>query len=183
MAVIRPIRGGWSVPQLWIGALVLFVIALPAAATEPDGHIQLQADWVQADADAGPLVLRLEIRSFVPLDEATLTVSTPVAFAIDPRTDPKEWEFRPIQAEQDRRAMRSDLPRLGPTVLSTLDFEVVLSPGGHGTFEFIVEGSDRNGRRIRNAVGFAASESGLRGVRRLGAVEFPANVLPSKGKR
>jgi len=183
MVVIRSIRGGWSAPQLWFGVLVFFVIALPAAATEPDGHIQLQADWVQADADAGPLVLRLKLRSYVPLDEATLTVSTPVVFAIDSLTESKEGKFRAIQAAQDRRAMRSNLERLEPGVLSTLDFEVVLSPGGHGTLEFIVEGSDRNGRRIRNALGFAASESGPRGVRRLGAVEFPATILQSKGKR
>jgi hypothetical protein len=184
---MRSIRGGWSAPRRWFGVFVFFAIALSATATEPDGHIQLHADWVQADADAdegaGPRVLRLTIRSLVPLDQATLTVSAPVAFAIDPRTDSEARKFRPIQAGQNRRAMRSDLPHLGPTVSSATDFEVVLSPDSHGTLEFVVEGRDLNGRRIRNAIGFAASESGPRGVRRLGAVEFPATILPATGTR
>lgn len=180
--MIRSIRRRWGVPRM--GAFVMLVsIASLAVATEPDGHLQLQTDWVQANADEGPLVVRLRIRSFVALDEATLTVSTPVDFALRPLAPSVETDFRAVPAAQDRRAIRAGLQSLDPAVLSTLDFELVLSPGGNGTLEFIVEGRDRTGRKIRNAIGFAVREEGFAGVHRLGAVEFPAAVLPPAGKR
>ena len=94
-----------------------------------------------------------------------------------------ETDFRAVPAAQDRLAIRAGLQSLVPAVRSTLDFELVLPPGGNGTLEFIVEGRDRTGRKIRNAIGLAVSEEGFAGAHRLGAVEFPAAVLPSTEKR
>ena len=163
--------------------LASVAILLPTYATEPDGHLQLHVERVHASADGGPPIVRLSIRSYVPLDEITLTVSTPVDFALLPLTLPDDTSFYEVRATRDRRAIRAGLPRLDPSMLSTLDFELVSLPDGNGTLEFIVEGRDESGRRIRNAVGLAVRESGPAGVRRLGAVEFPAVVLPSTEKR
>ena len=182
--MFRSIRRGWSAPRVHIFVLLVSIaIASLASATEPDGHLRLQTEWVQADADEGPLVVRLGIRSYVPLDAVTLTVTTPVDFALDPLESAVETDFQDVPTTQDRNAIRTDLQRLDPAESSTLDFELILSPGGNGTLEFIVEGSDNTGRRIRNAVGLAVRESGSAGVLRLGAVEFPATVLPDTEER
>lgn len=182
--MFRSNRRGWSVPQVrFFVLLVSIAIASLVSATEPDGHVQLQMEWVQANAEEGPLVVRLGIRSYAPLDAVTLTVTTPVDFALRPLMSSVEADFQDLPVAQDRHAIRTDLRPLDPAVLSTLDFELILSPGGNGTLEFIVEGLDKTGRRIRNAVGLAVRESGSAGVLRLGAVEFPAVVLPPTEER
>lgn len=179
----RSIRRGRTAPRVRLLVLLFsIVIASPASATEPDGHLQLQTEWVQANADGGPPVVRLSIRSLVPLDEVTLTVSTPLDFILRPVGPSVEAEFHAVPAAQDRYAIRKGLQRLDTAAPSTLDFELILSPSATGTLEFIVEGRDSSGRRIRNAIGLAAGEQSA-GVHRLGAIEFPAAVLPPREKR
>jgi hypothetical protein len=163
--------------------LVVVAIASPVVATEPDGHIRLRTEWVQPEAGHGSPVVRLSIRSLVPLDEATLTVSTPVDFALRSVAPTAEASFRAVPAAQDRLAIRRGLQRLDPAETSTLDFVLTLSPGRNGVIEFIVEGRDSSGRIIRSAIGLAAGESSSAGVQRLGAIEFPATVLPATEKR
>ena len=182
--MFRSIRRGWGAPRMRIFVLLVSIaIASLASATEPDGHLQLQTEWVQANADEGALVVRLGIRSYVPLDDVTLTVTTPVDFDLRPLESSVEANFRDVPTTQDRHAIRTDLQRLEPAVLSILDFELILAPGDNGTLEFIVEGSDNAGRRIQNAAGVAVRESGSAGVRRLGAVEFPATVVSPTEER
>ena len=181
--MIQPIRG-WATPRVRVfGLLVLLAIASPVSATEPDGHVQLQTEWLQPDMGNGPPVVRLSIRCLVPLAEATLTVSTPLDFVARPVAPSVEADFHAAPAAPDRRAIRAGLQRLDTTVPSSLEFELILSPGRNGVVEFIVEGRDSSGRTIRNAIGVAAGESASTGVQRLGAIEFPAVVLPPTEKR
>ncbi len=163
--------------------LAMIAIASFASATEPDGHLRLRADWVRPDTGNGPPGVRLSIRSLVPLDAATLTVSTPVDFALRPVVPTLEASFRTVPAARGRRAIRADMQRLAPLETSTLDFVLTLSPGRNGVIEFIVEGRDPSGKTIRNAIGIAVVEPSSGGVQRLGAIEFPAAVLPPTEKR
>ena len=48
-----------------------------------------------------------------------------------------------------------------------------------GTISFTVEDGSPAGRGVLDAVGITARASGPAPVRRLGAAEFPANILPS----
>ena len=182
--MIQSIRRGWTARRAHVfGLLVLTAIAWPVSATEPDGHLRLRAEWVQPASGRGPAIVRLSIHSLVPLDEPTLTVSTPLDFAVRPLTPSGGAEFGDGPAAPDRRAVRARLVRLDTATPSTIDFELILSPGRHGILEFIVEGRDSNGRTIRNAIGLAAGEPPSAGVHRLGAIEFPAVVLPPTEKR
>ena len=88
----------------------------------------------------GPPIVRLSIRSLVPLNDATLTVSAPLDFVLRPATPFVEADFRAAPAAQGRRAIRTGLQSLDTSAPSTVDFELSLSPGGHGILEFIVEG-------------------------------------------
>lgn len=177
------IHRGWAASgaRVWV-FLVLFAIAFSVSATEPDGHLRLQAEWVQANTKGGPPIVRLRIRSLVPLNDATLTVSAPFNFVLRPATPFVEADFHTAPAAPGRRAIRTSLQRLDTSAASTVDFELSLSPGSHGILEFIVEGRDSSGRTIRDAIGLAAGES-TAGVHRLGAIEFPATVFPPVQKR
>jgi hypothetical protein len=159
------------------------MIAWPVSATEPDGQLRLRTEWVQPDTHGRPAVVRLSIDSLVPLDEATLTVSAPLDFVVQLANPSKRAEFRVVPAAQDRREIRASLQRLDTAAPSTVDFEVSLAPGGYGILEFIVEGRDSSGRTVRGAIGLAVAESPAAGVLRLGAIEFPATVLPPTEKR
>jgi hypothetical protein len=182
--VIQSIRRGGAARQAHVfGLLVLIVIAWPVSATEPDGHLRLRTEWVQSASGRGPAIVRLSIHSLVPLDELTLTVSTPLELAVRPLTGSGGTEFRAGPAAPDRRAIRASLARFNTATPSTLDFELILSPGAHGILEFIVEGRDSGGKTVRNAIGVAAGEPPATGVHRLGAIEFPAVILPPTGKR
>jgi hypothetical protein len=162
--------------------VVLIAIASSVFATEPDGHFQLQTRWVQPNAHGGPPIVRLSIRSLVPLDEATLTVSVPLDFVMHPVAPSAQADFDAVPAPPGRSAIRASLRRLETVAPSTFDFELSVLPGGHGILEFIVEGRDSSGRTIRNAIGLAAGDPPA-GVHRLGAIEFPAAVLPPTEKR
>jgi len=162
--------------------LISIVIASSVSATEPDGHLQLQTNWVQASANGGPPIVRLDIRPLVPLDEITLTVSTPLEIVLRPVTPSARADFHAAPAAPDRRAIRTGLQPLDAATPSTIDFELILSPGAAGTLEFIVEGRDSSGKTIRNAIGLAAGEPSA-GVHRLGAIEFPAAVIAPVEKR
>ena len=173
--------------RVWVvsGAKLLLLLAAvaivsPILATEPDGHLELRTAWLQKDADRGSWVVRLSIRPLVALDDASLTVTSPVDVALRPLAPTVEGEFVVVAAAQDRHAIRADLRPLDTTAPSTVDFELNLSPGGHGILEFIVEGRASDGRIVRNAVGLALGESPPGRVRRLGAIEFPATVLPTE---
>ena len=176
----RSIHRGWTASRArFLVFLVSIVIASSVSATEPDGHLQLQTNWVQATANGGPPIVRLSIRPLVPLDEITLTVSTPLEFVLRPMAPSVETDFHAAPAAPDRRALRTPLDTAMP---STIDFELILSPGTAGTLEFIVEGLDSSGKKIRNAIGLAAGEPSA-GVHRLGAIEFPAAVIAPVEKR
>ena len=171
----------WAVPcALFLVLLAAFAIVPFVSATEPDGHLELRTVWLQKDADRGSWVVRLSIRPLVTLDDASLTVTSPVDVALSPLAPTVEGEFAVVAAAQDRHAIRAGLRPLDMTVPSTVDFELILSPGGYGILEFIVEGRDSNGRIVRNAIGLALGESPPGRVRRLGAIEFPATVLPTE---
>ena len=177
----RSIRRGWVVPRAMVFVvLVSIALAPPGSATEPDGHLELRTEWLQKNADRDPLVVRLSIRSLVALDDATLTITTPFDLGIRPLAPIAEGEFVIVPAVQDRYAIRAGLRPLDTTVPSTVDFELILPPAGYGILEFIVEGRDSSGRIVRNAIGLAAGESPPTSVRRLGAIEFPATVLPAE---
>ena len=75
--------------------------------------------------------------------------------------------------------MRTELKRLQPEAQTLLEFEL----SGDGIVEFVIEGRDTTGRAIRNAVGLVTGEPPTTGVRRLGAIEFPAAVLPRPESR
>ncbi len=182
--MIRSIRRDWTTRRARVFVLlVLIAIAWPVSATEPDGHLRLRAEWITPATGRGPSVVRLSIHSLVPLDEATLIVSAPLDFAVRPLNLSRRPEFEAGPAAPGRRAIRASLARLDTAAPSMIDFELILSPGGHGVLEFIVQGRDSNGRTIRNAIGLAAGEPPSAGVHRLGAIEFPAVVLPPTEKR
>ena len=87
------------------------------------------------------------------------------------------------QAPEDREILLdlADVElSLGAVGEAIHDFEVILPPGGHGILEFIAEGRDARGKGARGAIGIAAGESPSTGVPRLGAMEFPATVLPAE---
>ena len=160
--------------------LVLIAIAPLAAASEPDGHLRLHAEWVQADTGSGPRVLRLSIRSLVPLDEATLTVSAPLDLVVRAVAPSPGVQFGVVPDTQDRHTIRANLPRLDSVVPSTIDFELTLSPGRNGILEFIVEGRDSNGGRIRSAIGIAVSATNPRKSAASSFSPWARLTLPSK---
>jgi hypothetical protein len=159
--------------------IALAILVFPVLAAEPDGHLHLSAEWVEPAQGNTPSVVRLTIRSLVPVDDAILTVSAP----LDIRLQPAKREFGVADDVFGRHSIRRGLSALRPTADLTFDFILVLSPRRSDVIEFIVEGRDSSGRSIRNAIGWAAGESSKVGVERLGAVEFPAVVLRPTEKR
>ena len=156
---------------------LLAVLAAPVAASEPDGHVELRAEWVQPAPGQGPSVVRLSLRSLVVLENTRLTVSTPIDVELRPAMSPGDVGFETVPASQHRQAIRKRMQRVDRESTATFDFEVTVSPGRRGVVEFIVEGRDPAGRTIRNAIGFVISESVSVGVQRLRAIEFPAAVF------
>lgn len=159
--------------------LIALAIVLPANATEPDGPLRLKAEHLTSFKDGG-FVVRLELQPFVVLDQATLTVSAPLAFDLESLTPSMHTRFQSIRIGRDRPSVRSTLERLDPAIASSLEFELILSSVDDGILEFVVEGRDAAGRVLRDAVGLAVRGPGSCGVYRLGALEFPAVVLPAK---
>lgn len=156
---------------------LLAALAGPVAASEPDGHVELRAEWVKPAPGQGPSVIRLRIRSLIVLEDSRLTVSTPIDVELRPAMSPGDVGFETVPARQHRQAIRNQMQRVDRESTATFDFEVALSPGRRGVVEFIVEGRDPAGRTIRNAIGFVVSESVSVGAQRLGAIEFPAAVV------
>jgi len=155
----------------------IFVATSPVFATEPDGYVRLEASWVE------DRLLRVTVKPIVPLDEWTLTVSVPDTFDVRELAPPNHVDFRGAPARSNQRTIRAEMPRLQTAELLTLEFEVVFPPQGGGTISFIVEDTSRAGRRVREAVGITARASGPAPVRRLGAAEFPATVVPPREPR
>ena len=166
-----------------IAWLLWVALASSVVATEPDGHVRLEADWIRQARGGGPPVVRVSYRPIVPLDAATLTVSVPIDVALRAAAPSVDARFRAVPAAPERHAFRMDLKRLESSAASTFDFILTVSPNRVGVIEFIVEGRDSEGRRIRNAIGLATTEPAPAGVQHRGAIEFPATVLRPAEKR
>jgi hypothetical protein len=176
--VLGWIRQGGIAPHagVLIGLLLATAVA-PVFATEPDGHIELRAEWIQSATGQGPSAVRLNVRSLVALKDAKLTVSTPDDLWLLPAMSPVESGFSPAPTTQHRQAIRKHLHDLDPQSTAAFDFVVTLSPGRTTVVEFIVEGRDSAGRTVRNAVGLSVGGPASVGVRRMGAIEFPATIV------
>jgi len=182
----------WSVREgrvlcLAVALLVPGALAPPSAlASEPFGHILLRAEWsddqAQVPASARRKV-RLSVRSLVQLNDAELTVTLPSTLAIKAAEPTWNDKFLAVSASESHRAIRADLNRLDAAKWLNLEFELTLPLEGGGVVSFGVEGRTADGRRVREAIGFAAGDSGSTGVPRLGALEFPATVLPAEDPR
>jgi hypothetical protein len=157
--------------------MLLATAATALLAAEPDGPIRLRAEWIEPrPLDSAP-VLRLRVDPLVPLSDLALVVTTPLDFEVIPSAS--SATFRPILSTPGRRGLRAEV---GAAREAVLDFEVILPPGGHGVLEFVAEGPKPSGGQARGAIGVAAGESPSTGVPRLGAMEFPAAVLPAEGR-
>lgn len=157
-----------------------FIAGTPLPATEPVGRVVLEASWVDGKAgfDANRRLLRLSVKPLVALEEWTLTVTAPDTFDIRAQAPPVRSGFRDVPAGDRRRAIRAEMPGVVAAERLTLEFEVIYPPAGGGTVSLIVEGGRKAGHRFHEAVGITARPSAPAPVRRLGAAEFPANVLP-----
>jgi len=181
------VRGGRGrcVAAALLAAGILAFPAPRAAASEPYGHVLLQADWRDDGQAAGPGVrrLRLSLQASVPLDDAELTVTLPASFAVKAVEPTWDDKFHAIPASGSQRAIRAPLDRLDAEKWLNLEFELVLPSQGGGVISFSVEGRTSKGRRVRDAIGLVARDSGSSGVLRLDAVEFPATVRPPEDPR
>ena len=170
--VRRPCRSWGRFSRKWILiAVILLSLAGNVFPSEPVGNFQFEVDWVREH------VVRVRLQALTLLDDVTLTVTTPVEFALNPLEVTAREAFRHAPADTGRLAFRTDLPQLDPATRVVFEFEWILPLDRAGVLEFIVEGRNKSGRFIRDAVGFSARESGSAGTRRLGAVEFPAAVI------
>jgi len=186
----------WSVREIRLLCLLSLPLLATSAlgptgalASEPFGRVQLHADWAESDKPEGstpagaPRELRLSLRSLVALDDAELTVSFPSALSI--KTVEPSWDekFFTVATGNGQRAIRADLVRLEAKTPLVLAFEITLPPEGGGVVSFEVTGTGSDGRRVHEAIGFAPRPSFPAGTRRLGALEFPATVLPPEEPR
>lgn len=153
-------------------------------ATEPSGSVVLEAAWLdEAETDRNRRLLRLTVRPLIHLEEWRLIVSAPLTFVVHGRTPTVDADFRSVAAEDNRRTISADMHRLERGESLTLEFEVVFPPAGGGTISFTIEDGSPTGRRVLEAIGITARATGPAAIRRLGAAEFPANVLPSTQPR
>ncbi|NIM63308.1 MAG: hypothetical protein GTO30_17200 [Acidobacteria bacterium] len=176
----QPFGLGIAAPRALACALLACVgpLAVPAIATEPDGHVRLVAEWVQPRTPQDSPLVRLTIHPLVALDDVTLTVTAPIEFSLQPVRPQAATRFTAVPPAQDRLAIRADLSLAGPATASTFDFQSAPLTERIGIVEFIVEGRDAAGQRVVNAIGIASGKLESAGTERLGAFEFPAVVLP-----
>ncbi|MDH3627906.1 MAG: hypothetical protein OEV00_12340 [Acidobacteriota bacterium] len=156
--------------------LLSFVPVALLHSAEPSGHLQFDVLWVRED------VVRLQIRPLVPLVDGALSVSAPTGSRLQP-LGPDSAEFRHVDPIPQRQGFKRDGIQLNPSVTTEFEFEWVLTAADRGVLEFIVEGTDGSGRRVRDAIGFAVQADDDPLTIRLGAAEYPATVLRSEGSR
>jgi hypothetical protein len=174
-----------------IAVAISFVVGLltlspytAVLATEPSGSVILEAAWLdEAKTDQNRRLLRLTVRPMIHLEEWRLIVSAPLTFDVHGRAPTVDADFRSVAAEDNRRTISADMRSLERAESLTLEFEVVFPPKGGGTISFTIEDGSPTGRRVLEAVGITARATGPAAVRRLGAAEFSANVLPSTQPR
>ena len=179
---VRRVRGRRIARALLgLGALLVSVPSLP---TEPSGHVLLVASWVEEEPRgiaADERTLRLELHPLVSMRGAALTVSAPSAIELRPLTPPFADRFRSVPPRESESAMQVEIGRLDSAL--GLEFEVVLPQDGSGIVSFVLEADGPDGRRHRDALGFAVRAPRTEAERRLGAVEFPAAVVAPTGSR
>ena len=157
------------------------VAAVPLHAAEPVGDALLEAAWVEADTAADRRLLRLKIRPLVPLRGWTLRVTSPTTFDVRPQAHPTGIDFREEVADETSRAVRAGMPELQVEQTVILDFEILYPATGGGMVSFVAE--DETDGRVLAAIGVTARAPGPRPVKRLGAAEFRANVVPAPEPR
>ena len=162
--------------------LLSCLLALPGTrAGEPAGDFRLQVERVPSSN--GSVVVRLKIQPFTVVAAATLTVSAPLDFDLRPRTPSMHRRLEVLDGPGGETRLRARLSALESAAPSTLELELDLPSGSHGTLDFVVEGIDGKGRALRDAVGLSLPDPAARGTRRLGAHEYPAVILPDGGER
>lgn len=182
------VRGAWNLCVAGVFFMFAAIALMPpsALASEPYGHLLLNVDWSDDNeqaADSSHRKVRLSVRSVVPVTEAELTVALPATIAIKAVEPSWDNRFRAVPANENQRVIRAAMNRLDAEKWLNLEFELILPPQGGGVISFGIEGRDPGGRRIREAIGFVISDPVSSGKSRLGAVEFPATVLPPEDPR
>ncbi len=154
-----------------------------ARPSEPEGFVRFRPEWVDSQAgtgrkvDPGRRILRIDFESVVPLTDASLTVSCPEEIPLRPLTQPSDADFRSVPAVSRTQAIQLSLEKLSAGDPMVLDFEFRPPPEGGGIASFTVEGVTASGRRVREAIGLAIGQPGMKGIKGEGVVVYPAVVI------
>jgi len=164
--------------------LALSVVSLPVGATEPFGRVELVARWIDPPAAGEQArIIRVEIRPRVTLDGVELVAAAPSGLALRVGPAPRAVEFRELTRSERGPALSAQLEQLTAGETLTVEFEVVADRAERGPLVISVTGQDGKGRPVREAIGVSIPHPNTGGTRRLGAIEFPAQVLPRDGSR
>jgi hypothetical protein len=155
-------------------------------AVEPDGYLRIRPGWLQdpGGGDEGSLqdgkILRLSLESITPLSGAVLTVTLPETIRIEPLTERWRGTFLHVDAGEGRQAIQVSLEQLRPGAVLLLDFELSAAADESGIASFRIEAVSASGRTVNEAAGITLGHPGVRPVRRHGAMEFPAVIIPEE---
>ena len=178
-----------------LAVFCVFLAALPAMSTEPDGAISLQARWLGAEEYAGlevgpgQEVLRLTLRPAIPLTEAEIILSLPPGLAVHALGAPRGARFEILDSGPRIRFLR--LPLGGLAAGSPQALTIEIQPGWKAgeAPDLLVRGIAADGRRLEERLRIgniplsgADGEKAVAlphedGARRHGAREYPGAPL------
>jgi hypothetical protein len=173
------------VVRLFVFALVLafsFLGVVDSHATDPDGFVAIRAERVESPDDSFGLspdeeLLRLHVRSIRDTREVELSWTVP--------EDVRLQVVVRMEGGAERTGPEARSRSLGDFTAGQsrqIFFAVRESEARGGIASFTVTGSLEGDREFRESLGITLGRPGVRGIRRAGAIEYPAGDGGGEGR-